>query len=338
MKKRWYLLLLIISGSIYFLTDGIELNDLLGEIVLESELNSVVQDQGQLEIYFCPHEDCETALVNFIDSAEESIHCALFDVGLKSVQDKLLEKYSEMEVKVVTDNDYIHKFDHSFVKVDSWGLQHNKFCIIDGKKLSTGSMNPTDNGAHKNNNNLLLINSEVLAQNYDAEFMEMWEGTFKKGELVLNPVVRINNISMKNYFCPEDSCAEQIKEELKKAKESIYFMTFSFTNEGIANVLLLKHMEGVKIKGVMEARQVTKYSKFQQLEYQGVDVIKDGNKNNMHHKCFIIDSETVVTGSMNPTGGGDTRNDENILIIHDEEIAGKYLDEFEKVWEEARRD
>ena len=58
----------------------------------------------------------------------------------------------------------------------------------------------------------------------------------------------------------------------------------------------------------------------------------------MHHKCFIIDSETVVTGSMNPTGGGDTRNDENILIIHDEEIAGKYLDEFEKVWEEARRD
>ena len=51
----------------------------------------------------------------------------------------------------------------------------------------------------------------------------------------------------------------------------------------------------------------------------------------MHHKVFIIDNRTVITGSFNPTKNGDTRNDENILIIHDEKIAGKYLEEFNEL-------
>jgi len=52
----------------------------------------------------------------------------------------------------------------------------------------------------------------------------------------------------------------------------------------------------------------------------------------MHHKVFIIDNETVITGSFNPTKNADLRNDENILIIHNKWIAKKYLKEFEKVW------
>ena len=42
-------------------------------------------------------------------------------------------------------------------------------------------MNPTDNDAHKNNNNVLFIDSQIIAQNYEDEFQELWAGTFKKG-------------------------------------------------------------------------------------------------------------------------------------------------------------
>ncbi len=48
----------------------------------------------------------------------------------------------------------------------------------------------------------------------------------------------------------------------------------------------------------------------------------------MHHKVLIIDEETVITGSFNPTKNGDEGNDENVLIIHDKEIAKKFLGEF----------
>ncbi len=298
--------------------------------------SSFVQDSGSLEVYFCPQEDCEAALIQFLDSAQASIHCALFEIDLPSVKEKLLEKSTQVEVKVVTDNDYLFEFNHSFVKADSWGLMHNKFCVIDGKKVSTGSMNPTNNGAHKNNNNLLLIESTYLAGNYEGEFSEMWNGTFKKGNKVRNPSIRIGDVKVHSYFCPEDQCAERVKEELKKAQKSIQFMTFSFTHEGIANILLLKKMENLSISGVMEARQVTKDSQFSRLSYQGVEVVKDGNKNNMHHKVFIIDNQTVITGSFNPTAGGDTRNDENILIIEDASITEKFLKEFEKVKSEAK--
>ena len=322
-------MIIILAGGGYFFLDNF---DLTGNV---TESDSFVSDSGEIQLYFCPHQDCVTPLVNFLDSAQESIHCAFFEVDLDLVRDKLLEKSSQIEVQVITDNDYLYEFNHSFVKTDTWGLMHNKFCIVDNQKISSGSTNPTNNGAHKNNNNLIFIESSVLATNYEAEFSEMWEGTFKKGSPVLNPSVMLGTTEIQNYFCPEDHCADKIKNELEKATTSIKFMTFSFTNEGIANILLLKHNEDVLVEGVMEARQVTKYSQFSRLEYQGVDVVKDGNKQNMHHKVFIIDEETVITGSMNPTGGGDTRNDENVLIIKNRDIANLFLEEYAKVRAEA---
>jgi len=290
-----------------------------------------VSENGGVEVVFCPQEDCEGKLLEFIDSASESLHCAFFEVDLDVIRNKLLEKQKDIDVKVITDDGYLYEFNHSFVKVDSSGLMHNKFCVIDGVKISSGSMNPTNNGAFKNNNNLVLIESSVLAQNYEAEFQEMWNGTFKKGDPVLNPVVEVSGIKVENYFCPEDSCSEHVKDILRSASESIHFMTFSFTDNSIANVLLLKDLEGVEIKGVMEARQVSKYSVFELLSYQGIDVVKDVNKNNMHHKVFIVDSSIVITGSYNPTGNGNKGNDENVLIIYSEEIAELFEKEFENV-------
>ena len=57
----------------------------------------------------------------------------------------------------------------------------------------------------------------------------------------------------------------------------------------------------------------------------------DNNKGTMHHKVFIIDGKIVATGSFNPTKNGDIRNDENLVIIHDESIAKQFLNEFKRV-------
>jgi len=242
----------------------------------------------------------------------------------------------KMEVEIVTDDSYLKEFNRSFVKADRSGLMHNKFCIIDGKRVSSGSMNPTDNDAHKNNNNLLLIHSKSLAGNYEDEFQELWKGVFKKGRKVANPSIDLSGILIQNYFCPEDHCADMVKEELKKAQHSIYFMTFSFTHEGISNTILFQYSQNVSVKGVMEVRQIDKDSAYKVLAYQTGAVRKDGNKYNLHHKVFIIDEATVVTGSFNPSKNGDTRNDENLLIIHDKAIAARYVNEFEQVWNEAQ--
>jgi len=378
MKKIAAFILLLLSFGIYFISGDLSLDSfsgLTGSIIADldsdqSTTTSTIQNYGDIQVYFCPSTECETELIDTINQAEESLYCAFYDIALESLQNTLLEKYNDpnVETKIVTDNDYYHKFPYEeFVVQDRSGYMHNKFCIIDAKTIITGSMNPTSNGVSKNNNNLIVINSDTLATNYKAEFDELYEGTFKKGDPVPNTHITlktstINNqdttestestedttsssesaalnetsIQIENYFCPDDNCANQIIEKIKAAKSSIHFMTFSFTHDSIANNILLKELDGIEVQGIFESSQVSKYSKYELFKHQDIDVRKDGNGNNMHHKTFIIDEEIVITGSMNPSNNGDNRNDENVLIIHNKEIAELFIEEFKKVQVESK--
>ncbi len=293
---------------------------------IPSEINNPI------EIYFCPGDNCEEKFIEFINSARFSLRCALFDLKLKDVITALAEKGKTIDVKIVIDNENNKsQLAGAGVRVDtSSQLSHNKFCIKDSKDVWTGSFNPTERGAYYNNNNIIIISSFYFAQNYEDEFNELWDGDFGKGKRVKNPVVNFNNIKIANYFCPEDDCAYHVADEIRNAKSSVYFMTFAFTSEPIADALLFN--ENIEIKGIFEKSQRSKYSQYERLKGFGLDVKFDNNKANMHHKVFIIDNKTVITGSMNPTKSGDTRNDENLLVIYDKNTAKKYLEEFNYIW------
>lgn len=202
---------------------------------------------------------------------------------------------------------------------------HNKFCILDDKTIITGSMNPTERGTAKNNNNLIIINSKELAENYEQEFQELSKNIFGAGEQTKNTKFQFNDALLENYFCPEDQCAQKIINHLYRAKESIYFMTFSFTHDRIAQTLIDKNIE---IKGIFEKSKQSKYTQFYNLQKNNISVSFDKSTATMHHKVFIIDNKTVIFGSMNPTDAGDTNNDENVLIITNKNIADKFTQEF----------
>ena len=284
------------------------------------------------EVYFCPRENCSERMVEVLESAEESVHCALFDINLKDVIGVLAEKSKSMDVKLVVDNNYYHKIKGENVRQDDNNqLTHNKFCIVDGKKVTTGSFNPTERGAYKNNNNFLVFYSKYLAENYEDEFDELWNGVFGDGGKVKTPVIYLNNKRVENYFCPEDDCKGHVINILRRARKSVYFMTFSFTDEEIADAILFN--DEAEIKGVFEKTQAgSKYSQYHRLNDFKMDVKKDSNSYNMHHKVFIVDGEIVITGSYNPTGAGSHKNDENVVVIYDKDIAKEYLEEFELVW------
>lgn len=293
----------------------------------------IIAEKGQIKVYFCPKDDCSKVLENLINSGKKSVHCALYDLRLQNVIKALARKSHDIDVKIVVDNNNYGYIKGGGVKQDNNNqLTHNKFCIIDGKVVSTGSFNPTERGAFKNNNNLLVVYSKYLSENYEEEFKELWQGRFSRGEKVKYPEVYVNNIKIENYFCPEDNCREQVIEEIQKAKESIYFMTFSFTDEEIADAILFQDV--TDIKGVFEKVQAgSEYSQYKRLKDFGLNVKLDKNKYNMHHKVFIIDNEVVITGSYNPTGAGHYKNDENMLIIHDKGIAKEFVEEFNSLFE-----
>jgi len=275
---------------------------------------AVKETNGSIEVYFCPQDNCSQQLIKLINSAN-SVQCAFYELELPELINALNNKNAE----IITNADR-----------NSSALMHNKFCIIDNQ-VATGSFNPTEYGDKYNNNNLVIINSKYLAQNYKDEFNELKQKQFGKGNKVRYPVIYLNNTKIENYFCPEDACAEHIIDELKKAEHSIHFMTFTFTHDSIANILALKLHHNITVKGIIEKSRQSQYSKYDFLEFQGANMTYDKNPKTMHHKVFIIDNQTVITGSMNPSWSGDNKNDENIIIMHDKEIAEKYLEEFEQL-------
>ena len=285
------------------------------------------------EAYFCPREDCSKAFEDNIELANYSVHCALYDIDLKNVINALSKKSKNADVKIVIDDTNSKgQIKGDGLRVDNEKqLMHNKFCVVDGYTVVTGSFNPTYNDNFKNNNNVIVIYSKALADNYEDEFSELWNGVFGKGRTIRSPEMLINGVKIENYFCPEDNCESHIISLIDNAKSDIYFMSFSFTNEAIADSLIKK--SSLKIKGIFDSSQSSnKYSQFKRLKDFGLDVKLDSNKYKMHHKVFIIDNETVVTGSFNPTLSAEEKNDENMLIIHDKRIAKRFLEEFKSLW------
>ncbi|MBI2659190.1 hypothetical protein HYX05_03790 [Candidatus Woesearchaeota archaeon] len=297
-------------------------------------VNQMPRETGrEPEIYFCPREDCSKVLENSIKSANFSAHCAFYDLDLKNIITALSRKSKDIDVRLVMDSsNYEGQIKGDGLKVDDDSqLMHNKFCIIDSSIVVTGSFNPTDNDNNYNNNNVVVIYSNALASNYEDEFGELWNHKFGEGSKVKYPLIYINNVKIENYFCPEDDCASHIIDLIKNAESSVYFMSFSFTNEEIADEVIKKN--GLDVRGIFDSSQSSgKYSQFKRLQEFGINVKKDTNKYKMHHKVFIIDNETVATGSFNPTLSGDDKNDENILIIHDKKAANEFLEEFGSLW------
>jgi len=55
----------------------------------------------------------------------------------------------------------------------------------------------------------------------------------------------------------------------------------------------------------------------------------------MHNKVIVIDGRYVITGSLNFSTNAETSNDENVIIIDNPDIARLYLQDFERVWNQA---
>lgn len=329
MKNKIFILISLSVIFTLFFTDKL---NILGSIINPSKI--IEETSLSPEIYFCSEYDCEDLLINLIKSSNESIRCAFYDLTSYNVIDVL--ENTKVDMKLVVDKENTEKLKQlNYVdNKNTRQLMHDKFCVFDGKIVLTGSFNPTER-AFQNDNNVIIIYSRYLAKNYESEFEELWNGEFGSGKSVEYPVIYFNGKITENYFCPEDSCSKNIIKKLNSARNSIYFMAFTFTHQEIADTLITKQKEGIEVKGVTEKFQSNTWTQYHRLKDNGIDVKWDSNPYMMHHKVFIIDNKTVITGSFNPTKSADEENDENVLIIQDENIAREYLKEFDRVFGEA---
>jgi phosphatidylserine/phosphatidylglycerophosphate/cardiolipin synthase-like enzyme len=290
-------------------------------------------------------------LVEAIDTARLSIDVAAYSISLNSVRAALIRAHDRgATVRVVMESTNMDRSDPQrlieagipIIGDNRDGLMHDKFMVIDKSEVWMGSMNFTDSGTYDDNNNFMHIHSTKIAEDYSKEFNEMFVDN-KFGQDVVaetpNPTVTIDGTRLDIYFSPDDGVLKALVPLLESAQKSIYFLTYSFTSNQLGDIVREKAEEGLIIAGVMDEEQVksnqgTEFDPFRQAD---LDVRIDGVAGLMHHKVFIIDQKIVAFGSYNFSQSAEERNDENLIIVYNPVIAQQFVEEFERVQDQAQR-
>ncbi|KXK20306.1 MAG: phospholipase D/transphosphatidylase [Chloroflexi bacterium OLB15] len=157
-----------------------------------------------------------------------------------------------VRVRVVTDNEdgleddktTLHQLQAAGIPIATdtrTALMHDKFMILDGTAVVTGSWNFTVNDTYRNNNNTLFLRSQDAVADYQAEFNEMFiEGRFgpTSPRNTLSPAFTLDGIPVQLFMGPEDDPMPGMVNAVSQAQHSVRFMAFSFTHADLRDTLL----------------------------------------------------------------------------------------------------
>lgn len=217
-------------------------------------------------------------------------------------------------------------------------IMHDKFFIVDRRFVWTGSTNVSDSGTGGYNANLVtVVDSPVLAGWYSDEFDQMYvEGKYhgRKPKPPGEKKVKLSNAELEVYFSPQESpISSRLRPVIRGAKDRIDIAVFFLTHKHIVADLIDAYRRGVRVRVILDATGAKNgYTKHELLRAAGIAVKVENWGGKMHMKSAVIDGETVITGSMNWTSSGDTKNDENTIIVHSPELAKQYEAFFETIW------
>ena len=140
------------------------------------------KDFGNLEIYFCPEDNCLYHVEDYLEDSIKSIDCMYFNFTLDSITNLLEDVnstkrfiFEESQSSVYSESLKLEDLNIPFLFDKNPKNMHNKFCIIDNKVVMTGSMNLSVNGTENNDESLVFINDENISKIYLDYFNKYWE-------------------------------------------------------------------------------------------------------------------------------------------------------------------
>lgn len=164
---------------------------------LESEVESLHTELLKLQssmnltlvaVSFSRTEDTSALLQYWLGRANETVRLMVMLITQDELADALIATYSRgVDVDIIIDSDWLNSTGSDYQQIldagidirgdDRSGLMHHKVLIIDGYVVVMGSYNWSAAAEDRNDENLIILNSEVLAQTYLEEFNRLWEQT-----------------------------------------------------------------------------------------------------------------------------------------------------------------
>lgn len=139
-----------------------------------------------LEVYFSPQDKAASRVVELINGAKKYVYVPTFLITHKYIAQALINAHRHgVDVKVIIDANSVntrnskHKLLRSNgipLKAENYaGKLHSKSIVIDDKYLIIGSMNFSNSGENKNDENMLVLTNPDFARNYRNFFLYLWK-------------------------------------------------------------------------------------------------------------------------------------------------------------------
>ncbi len=138
------------------------------------------------EALFFPSSGNEQKLVRMLDTAQQTMHVCVFTITNNALRDALVRAHDRgVQVKVISDDECMKQQGSDIYDMKAYGIpcesdtdpeahMHNKFVVIDGQVLITGSFNWTVAASGRNQENLIFLQDADLSQAYIQEFERLW--------------------------------------------------------------------------------------------------------------------------------------------------------------------
>jgi phosphatidylserine/phosphatidylglycerophosphate/cardiolipin synthase-like enzyme len=307
-------------------------------------LNTVMPDYGPKTI--------ANALITAIDNSTTSIDFAVY--GFNGCEE-IIDALKAAKTRGVTIRGVVDSYQSGFYPyratqtvIDALGnviadsddrIMHNKFFVIDGRYVWTGSTNISrpEIEAEYFSDIAILIDSTALATIYTNEFAEMYGGDFHTDKTdntthVLSTLA--DGTLIESYFAPTDDAeTHAIVRAIDQAQTKVNMRTFFLTSQTIVDALKDAKDRGVTVRVILDAASAeNEYSLHQSLRDYGVSVKVENWGGTEHIKAFSIDNYIVVLGSQNFTASGNTSSDENTLYIQNRPMAAAFDSAFDTAW------
>ncbi len=147
--------------------------------------NKFILGSSEIEVYFSPQDKSSKRIIELINNAKNYIYAPTFLITHKDITDALIKaKKRNIDVKIIIDANSVntrntkHKLlreNGVLLKAENYaGKLHSKTIIIDDEYLIIGSMNFSNSGDNKNDENMLVIKNPNFAKNYKQFFLYLW--------------------------------------------------------------------------------------------------------------------------------------------------------------------
>jgi len=120
---------------------------------------------------------------------------------------------------------------------------------------------------------------------------------------------------------------------METAVDELLICVFTISDDRLSDAIMTAHRNGLTVRVISDNdKMYDRGSDVGRLSQAGVNVRIDLSPEHMHHKFMIIDGRTVMTGSYNWTRSAETRNEENLISVDDPQLAIRFTEEFERIW------